>query len=115
MIELPGITRVGTEPGRGDRADMKQFPATITCARRPGCAPATGSAGKRKSGRTLHGTRWLKAALCQSAWAAVRTKGSYFGALYHRLAGRRGKKRALVAVAHAQLKVIYHLLRSGES
>ena len=47
--------------------------------------------------------------------AAARTKGSYFGARFHRLAGRRGKKRVVIAVAHASLKVIYHLLSSDPS
>lgn len=73
------------------------------------------SAGKQTSGKTVQGNRWLKAVLCQSAWAGAHTKGSYFGAQYHRLAGRRGKKRAVIAVAHSQLKVIYHLLSSDQS
>ncbi len=56
----------------------------------------------------------LRAALNQSAWAASRTKNSYFRAQYRRLVGRRGKKRALVAVAHSLLVVIYHVLLSEE-
>jgi len=68
------------------------------------------SAGKRQSGRTTKGNRWLRTTLVQVAWAATHTKGTYVSALYRRLAGRRGKKRALVAVAHSTLVSIYHVL-----
>ena len=57
---------------------------------------------------------WLKRALCQAAWSAARKKDSYFQAQYRRLAARRGKKRAAMAVGHSLLEVIYHLLRSPE-
>jgi len=69
------------------------------------------SAGKRKSGRTGKGNRWLRRVLVQCAWAASRTKGSYFGAQYRQIAKRRGKKRAIVAVAHSLLIVIYQMLK----
>ena len=59
------------------------------------------------------GNRWLKRTLTQCAWAASRTKGSYFQAQYRRLAGRRGKKRAAAAVGHSQLVVAYHMLKEG--
>jgi len=69
------------------------------------------SAGKRLSGRTRQGNRWLRRAFCQMAWAATRKKNSYFKTQYRRLAGRRGKQRALLAVAHTWITVVYHLLR----
>lgn len=69
------------------------------------------SGGKRLSGRTRKGNRWLRRAFCQRAWAATRKKGSYCKTQYRRLAGRRGKQRALLAVAHTLLTIIYHLLR----
>ena len=67
---------------------------------------------KSKKERTGHGNRWLRSALTQVAWGAVHTKGTYLSALYHRLAARRGGKRAIIAVAHAILTIIYHILRN---
>lgn len=72
------------------------------------------SAGKRLSGKAHKGNRWLKALLTQVAWAASRTQGTYWSAKYRRLAARRGKKRAIVALASALLRMIYHLLKSGQ-
>ena len=69
------------------------------------------SAGKRKTGRTGHGNSWLRSTLVQAGWAAARTKGSYFSAPYHRIAAHRGSKRAILAVAHSILVIIYMMLR----
>jgi transposase len=69
--------------------------------------------GKRKSGASRHGNPWLRQALVEGAWAATRTRGSYLSAQYRRLAAKRGGKRAIVAVAHTILVVVYHLLRQG--
>ncbi len=77
------------------------------------CPGNNESAGKRKSGKSGHGNPWLRSALVEAAWAAIRVRGSYFSALYHRLAGRRGSKRAIVAVAHAILVTIYSMLKNG--
>jgi transposase len=68
------------------------------------------SAGKRLRSRVRRGNRWLRRALVQAAWAASHVKNSYLAAQYRRLAARRGKKRALVAVAHSLLVIIYHVL-----
>src|SRR5207247_3523573 len=57
--------------------------------------------------------RWLRTILVQAAWAASRSKGTYLQAQYRQLARRRGRKRALVAVAHTLLGIIYHMLRDG--
>ena len=70
------------------------------------------SAGKRKRSKTTKGNRWLRRALTQAAWAATHTKDSYLSHQYHRLAGRQGRrKRALVAVAHTLLVIIYHIIK----
>lgn len=91
--------------------DMRRFPTFRHAASWVGVAPGNDeSAGKHYSGRTRKGNRVLRAALIQAAWAAVHVKGSYLRAKYERLVGRRGKKRALVAVAHALLKSIWHML-----
>lgn len=72
------------------------------------------SAGKRKSGHILKGSRWLKGILIQTGWAASRNKGTYLRSFYHRVAARRGKKRAIVAVAHKQSCIIYHELQQDK-
>ena len=93
--------------------DMTPFPSDRHCAAWAGICPGNDeSAGKRKSGKTRKGSKWLRAALTEAAWAASRTK-SYLGAQYHRIARRRGKKRAAVAVAHSILVIAYHLLKDG--
>jgi transposase len=68
------------------------------------------SAGKRRSGKTRKGSKWLRSALTESAHAAARSKGTYLGAHYARLRSRRGSKKAAVAVGHSILVICYHVL-----
>lgn len=77
------------------------------------CPGTQESAGKNKSGKTRRGNPWLRAALVEAAKGAARKKGSYAEAQYRRLAARRGKKRAAVAVAHSLLIGVYHILKDG--
>ncbi len=70
--------------------------------------------GKRRSGKTRKGDTWLRAALCEAAWAASRTKGTYLSALFRRIASRKGERRATVAVAHAILIIAYQMLKNDE-
>jgi transposase len=77
------------------------------------CPGNNESAGKRSSGKTGHGNPWLRSILVEVSWGAVRVKGGYFSGFYHRLAARRGKKRALVAVAHSILVTIYAMLKNN--
>jgi len=72
------------------------------------------SAGKRRSGKTRKGSKWLRSALTESARAAARSKGTYLAAHYARLRGRRGSKKAAVAVGHSILMIAYHILERGE-
>ncbi len=96
--------------------DMSRFPTADHLASWAKLCPGNNeSAGKRKSGSTGHGNPWLRAILIQVAWGAAHTKGTYLSALYHRLAGRRGSKRAIIAVAHAILIIIYSMLRNRTS
>lgn len=91
--------------------DISLFPSEGHLASWIGICPGNNeSAGKRKSGKTTRGNRWLRALLVQSAHAASRTKGTYLKAFYHRVAARRGKKRAAIAVGHKQTTIIYHEL-----
>jgi transposase len=116
------VARLTTIPGIDERAaenilaeigtDMGQFPSAGHLCSWTGMCPGNDeSAGKRRSGRTAKGNGWLRATLVQVAWAASHTKGTYLAAQYRRLAARRGRKRALVALGHTLLVIIYHVLR----
>lgn len=112
---VPGIDRLGAaiilaEIGADVRAweDSRKL-AAWSCL----CPGNCESGGKRLSGRTRKGNRWLRRAFCQMAWAATRKKGSYCKTQYRRLAGRRGKQRALLAVAHTLVTIVYHLLQDA--
>ena len=95
--------------------DMKQFPTAQHLASWAALCPGNHeSAGKRKSGKTRKGNKWLRRALCQAAWAAARTKDCYLSAQFKRLVGRRGMKRGLVAVAHSMLIIAYYVLKTGQ-
>jgi len=72
------------------------------------------SAGKRYGGRTRKGSPWLRSTLVEAAHGAAHSKNTYLSAQYHRIAARRGKKKALVAVAHSILCITYHLLKRGQ-
>lgn len=92
--------------------EMSQFPTDKQLASWAGMCPGNNeSAGKRKSGKTGKGSRYLRAALVQAAWAASHQKDSYLAAQYRRMVKRMGKKKALVAVAHSILVIIYHVLK----
>lgn len=91
--------------------DMSQFPTADDLASWAGFAPGNyQSGGKRYSGRTTKGNRPIGAAINQAAWAASRTKESWLKARYHRLAARRGKKRAIVALGRSILVSVWHML-----
>jgi transposase len=68
------------------------------------------SAGKRLGGRTRKGSPWLRTALVEAAQAASRCRECYLSAQFHRLTIRRGGKKAIVAVAHTLLVIVYHVL-----
>jgi transposase len=113
VARLPGFEKRAAEVVIAEiGCDMSPFPTSDHLNSWAGICPGNNrSADKRKSGKTTKGSKWLRATLAQAAWAASRKKNSYFRAQYGRLAGRRGKKRAVIAVAHSLLTVIYYVLR----
>jgi transposase len=113
LIPMPGYDRVSAQSVIAEIGpDMTPFLTDANlCSWAKICSGNNESAGKRKSGATGHGNRWLRSILVQVAWAASHKKNSYFQAQYRRLAGRRGKKKAIVAVAHSILTVTYHILK----
>lgn len=115
LCSIPGLERRAAEAIVAEIGlNMERFPTHHHLASWATMCPGNEeSAGNRKSGRTRKGNRWLKRILLEVSWAASRSKGTYLKALYHRLAARRGKKRAVVAVGHTILVIIYHLLRDN--
>lgn len=116
LMPMPGFDKVSAQNVIAEIGpDMTRFPNSAhLCSWSKICPGNNESAGKRRSGHTGKGNPWLRAALTQVAWAASHTKNSYFRAQYYRLAGRRGKKRALIAVAHSILTAAYHTIKNGK-
>jgi transposase len=114
--------RLQTIPGLGDRAaevivaeigaDMTAFPTAGHLASWAGMCPGNNeSAGKRRTGKTTKGSQWLRTMLVQVAWSASHTKETILSVMYRKWAKRLGKKKALVALGHKILVVIYKLLK----
>jgi len=116
ITELSGIgitsaQQIITEIGH----DMSRFPSDGHLCKWAGVCPGNNeSAGKRKSGKTGHANKTLKSTLVQCAQSGIRDKNTFFSAQYQRLVVRRGKNRAIVAVAHSMLIAIYHILKGAK-
>jgi transposase len=112
---VPGVDRRVAEVMLAEVGpDMKPFPTHENLASWAGMCPGNEeSAGKRQRRRITPGNRWLKRTLVQAAWAASHSKNNYLASQYRRLAGRRGRKRALTAVGHSMLVIFYHMLKKG--
>jgi transposase len=113
---IPGVGRETAEVMVAEMgADMTHFPSADHLASWAGLAPGNHeSAGKRLSAKTRKGNRTLCTALVQAAHSAAHTKDTYLAAQYHRLAARRGYKKAIIAVAHSILVIAYHLIQRQE-
>jgi transposase len=93
--------------------DMSRFASAKHLASWAGVCPGNKqSGGKRFSGKTTHGNPYLRGVLAEVVWAIAHTKNNYLSAQFHRLARRLGKKKAVIAVAHSVLVIIYHVLRT---
>lgn len=102
------IAEIGANPGEA-------FPTAGQLASWAGVCPGSkATGGKRLSGKTRKGNRYFRSALVQAAWAATHTKETFLSAMYHRLIRRLGKKKALIAVAHALTVIIYKVLERKE-
>jgi transposase len=117
LSTIPGIQRRGAECVIGEiGVDMTRFATSRHLASWAGQCPGNDqSAGKRRSGKTRDGSKWLDFALEEAAMAAIRVKGHYLEAQYRRLKPRRGHKRALGAIKHTMLGAIWHMLATGET
>jgi transposase len=115
LCTVPGIDRITAQVLIAELGtDMSQFPTAAHAASWAGLCPGNAeSAGKRFSGKTRKGDRYLRRILVQSAWAAARTHNCFFSALFARIAHKHGVKKAAVAVAHRLLKVVYCLIAEG--
>jgi len=112
---LPGVDTVTAQHSFVEMGgDINLFPSDGHYASWIGICPGNNeSGGKQKSGRTPKGNRWLYSLLVQSGNAVSRSKGTYAGAFYHRVARRRGKMRAAVAAGHHLARAMYHVLKEG--
>ena len=109
---IPGVNRRTAEVLWAETGgDMSRFASARHLASWAGMCPGNNeSAGKRRTGRTRKGSPWLRHCLVEAAHGAAHTKNKYLSSQYHRLAARRGKKKAQVAVGHSILVIAYHLL-----
>lgn len=116
LDEIPGVGRVTAEIMVSEMGiDMSRFPTEGHLSSWAGVAPGNNeSAGKQYSGRSRPGNMALRSALVQAAHAAAQSRDTYLSAQYRRLAARRGRKRAILAVAHSILVSAYHMIRLGQ-
>jgi transposase len=116
LVTVPGIERktawtIVAEIG----VDMSVFPDSRHLASWAGLCPGNReSAGKRMSGRTRKANRYVKRAMCQAAWAASHTKDTFLSAFYRRMCVRKGSPKAVMALAHHLITVVYQILNRAE-
>jgi len=115
LDKIVGVNQAGAESILAEvGVNMEVFPSEgHLCAWAGSCSGNNESAGKRRSGRTPKGNRWLRRTLALAAQAAGHAKDSFLASRFRRLAARRGKKRACVAVGHSILKIVYYILKDG--
>jgi hypothetical protein len=116
VMTIPGIDRktawtIVAEIG----VDMSAFEDTKHLASWAGLCPGNReSGGKRMSGRTRKANRYVRRAMCQAAWAAAHTKNTFLSAFYRRMQVRKGPQKAVMALAHHMILIVYNILKRGE-
>lgn len=109
---IPGVKENASTIIAEMGVDMDMFPNEMHLSSWAGMSPGNNeSAGKKKPGSTTYGNKCLKTMLTEFAWVASKTKDTYLRSKYHSLVGRRGKKKALVALGHKILIMCYHILK----
>lgn len=113
---IPGIGRRTAETILAEiGTDLARFGAAPRLAAWAGVCPGQDqSAGRHRSGRSRRGNPWLRRALLEAALGAAASKRTYFHARFRRIAARRGRERAALAVAHALVVVVFHVLTKRE-
>jgi transposase len=116
LMTIPGVKQRTAEVLIAEiGVDMTTFPTPKHLASWAGVCPGQNeSGGKKRSGKTRKGSKWLRATLTEAALAATKTKDSYLAAQYQRLRGRRGHSKAVTAVGHSILTAAWHMLTNGE-
>jgi transposase len=115
LTTIPGIQQRSAEIILAEiGVDMTRFATPAHLASWAGVCPGNNeSAGKHRSTHTRSGNLWLQSALVEAGWSAVRTKDCYLAVRFWRIAKRRGQQRALIAIAHSLLIIIWHMLNEG--
>ena len=116
LMQIPGVGRTAAASLIAELGtDMSRFPSAKHLASWAGLAPGNKqSAGKRQRASTTKGNTHVQTVLAEVVWVISHTKDNYLSAQYHRLARRIGKLRAIVAVSHSVLVIIYHMLRTNQ-
>ena len=116
LMQIPGIGRTAAATLVAELGtDMSRFPSAKHLASWAGVAPGNKqSGGKRQRASTTKGNTHVRAVLAEVVWVISHTKDNYLSAQYHRLARRIGAKKAIVAVSHSLLVIIYHMLRANQ-
>jgi transposase len=117
LCTIPGVQRRAAEVIIAETGgDMTAFATAGHLASWAGVCPGNDeSAGKRRSGRTRKGSKWLRGTLIEAARAAARTRDTYLAAQYRRVRAHRGANKASLAIAHSLLVAVWHMLQTGET
>ena len=113
LCTLPGVKQTGAASIIAEiGVDMSVFPSADHLVAWGAISPGLNETGKKKKSSRTKKARWLKGTMTQCAWAASHQRDCYLSARFHRITSRRGKKKAVLAVANTMLRAIYHMLKN---